>query len=234
VRAPAECTAGRELEDLHLTPLGDATTINFVTGVEFDVALDTDGVATVTIPDMGTDVGGGGSTIGRHMLPISAKAMTPRSSGGCGAYTVQSGASSQPDMGYLPFDASSVEYAEFEIPMPESWNEGTVTFAPVWKHPSTTTNFGVVWSLQAVAFSNDDTLAANFGTAQTSTDTGGTTDDHYVGPESSAITIAGTPAAGDTVYFRIARETANGSDTMAVDAQLLAIRLYYTTAAETD
>jgi hypothetical protein len=118
--------------------------------------------------------------------------------------------------------------------MPKSWNEGTVTFQPLWSHPSTTTNFGVVWDLQAVAVSNDDGIAAAFGTAQTSTDTGGTTDDLYIGPESSAITIAGTPATGDVVFFRLSRVTGNGADTMAVDARLHGIVLYITTDAATD
>jgi hypothetical protein len=176
----------------------------------------------------------GGGTIGKHMLPIMASAMFPRSTTPCGTLTTDGGAADQPDIHYLPFDASATEYAVFSMAMPESWNEGTVTFKAIWKHPATTTNFGVVWQLQAVAVSDDDALAVNFGTAQSSADTGGTTADHYVSPESSAITVAGSPAAGDTVYFRINRLPSDGSDTLAVDAHLIGIRLYYTKAAELD
>jgi hypothetical protein len=104
----------------------------------------------------------------------------------------------------------------------------------VWSHASTTTNFGVVWSLEAVAISDADAIAAAYGTAQTSTDTGGTTDTAYFGPESAAITIAGTPANEDVVCFRVSRVTSNGSDTMAIDARLHGIVLYITTNAETD
>ena len=49
-----------------------------------------------------------------------------------------------------------------EIAMPKSWNEGTVSFVPVWSHGSTTTNFGVVWALQAVARSDDDAMDVAF------------------------------------------------------------------------
>lgn len=91
--------------------------------------------------------GGGGGTIGRHMIPIAARAMSPRSSNGCAALAISAGASNQPDYEYLAFDPSAVEYAEFSFDMPESWDEGTVTFEPIWAHPSTATNFGVVWSL---------------------------------------------------------------------------------------
>jgi hypothetical protein len=52
--------------------------------------------------------------------------------------------------------------------------------------------------------------------------------------ESSAITIAGTPAEGDVVMFRAKRVPANGSDTLAVDARLIAIDLFIATNTGTD
>lgn len=178
--------------------------------------------------------GGGTSPVGRHMVPINAAAMAPSAAGGCAALGTVASAANQPDIVSLDFDPTTQEYAQFAIPMPESWDEGTITFMPIWSHSATVTNFGVVWDLQAVAISNDDGIAVAYGTAQTSTDTGGTTNDVYIGPESAAITVGGTPAAGDVVYFRISRVTGNGSDTMAVDARLHGIRLYLTTAAATD
>lgn len=172
--------------------------------------------------------------LGRHMVPIMAGAMAPSVSGGCSTLASVASAANQPDIVSLNFDPTTQEYAQFAIPMPESWNEGTVTFKPIWSHAATTTNFGVVWDLQAVAVSDDDAIAVAYGTAQTSADTGGTTNDIYVGPESSAMTVAGSPSAGDLVYFRISRVTGHASDTMAVDARLHGIRLYITTAATTD
>lgn len=188
----------------------------------------------VTAQDIADLAGAGTSPIGRHMVPITAGAMAPSASGGCAALATVASAANQPDIVSLDFDATTQEYAQFSIPMPESWDEGTVTFMPIWSHAATTTNFGVVWSLQAVAVSNDDAIAVAYGTAQTSTDTGGTTNDLYIGPESSAITISGTPAAGDSVFFRISRVTGDAADTMSVDARLHGIRLYITTAAATD
>ena len=86
----------------------------------------------------------------------------------------------------------------------------------------------MVWSFSAVAISDDDAYDAAFGTAVTSTDTGGTTDDLYQGPETAACTIAGTPAEGDTVVVQISRAVANGSDTLAVDARLHGFVMLYT------
>jgi len=177
------------------------------------------------------DAAGG---IGKHAIPIMAAAIAPSYTGGCAALAVIASASDKPDIITIDFDPTVQEYAQFAIPMPKSWNEGTVTFKPIWSHAATITNFGVVWSLQAVAISDDDTIAVAFGTVQTSTDTGGTTDDIYVGPESSAITVAGTPAAQDVVFFRISRVVGDGGDTMTIDARLHGIILYITTDAEND
>lgn len=174
------------------------------------------------------------SPVGRHMVPIMAGAIQPSVTGGCSAVTSVASAANQPDIVTVDFDATTQEYAQFSIPMPESWDEGTITFQPIWSHAATTTNFGVVWDLQAVAVSNDDAIAVAFGTAVTSTDTGGTTNDLYIGPESAAITVGGSPAAGDMVFFRLSRVTGNGSDTMAIDARLHGIRLYMTTSTATD
>jgi hypothetical protein len=176
----------------------------------------------------------GGSTQGRHAVYIAAGSMAPSVTGGCATLARIASAANQPDIVSIDFDATTQEYAQFALTMPKSWNEGTVTFAPVWSHAATTTDFGVVFDLQGYAASNDDAIATAFGTAQTSADTGGTTNDIYMGPESSAVTIAGTPAAEDTVFFRLSRVTGNGSDTMAIDARLHGVVLYITTNADTD
>jgi hypothetical protein len=170
---------------------------------------------------------------GRKMIPIVASAMRAQNTNGA-PLTVAELSTNKQMIASRDFDASTQEYAQFAIPMPQSWDEGAVYFEAVWSHGSTTTNFGVAFSLQALAYADDDALDAAWGTAVTVTDTGGTTNDHYVTPLSAAVTIAGTPAAGDTVYFRVSREVANAGDTMAVDAKLLAIRLYVLTNAPTD
>jgi len=174
------------------------------------------------------------TSVGRHAIWIVAGSMSPSATGGCAPLATIASGANLPDIQSLDFDAATEEYAQFRIRMPKSWDEGTITFVPAWSHPATTTNFVVIWGLQAVAVSNDDTIAVAFGTAQTSTDTGGTTDDLYVGPESSAITVGGSPAAEDVVCFRVFRKAADGSDTLAVDARLIGVTVYITTDAGTD
>lgn len=229
-----------DAQDIADLGVSDASAVTYtpVAAADWDGSVDPGNVdaALDQLAERVTDVetGGVGGTAGRHSVPVMAGGMLPSISGGAGAHSGVVSGSNMPDIWYLSFPDAADRYAQFAIPMPKKWDEGTITFKPIWSHPSTATNFTVVWSLQAVAIGDDDTIAASYGTAQTSTDTGGTTDDLYVGPESSAITIAGTPAAEDVVFFRVARLGTDGSDNLAVDARLHGIILYYTTNAETD
>jgi len=169
---------------------------------------------------------------GKHTIWVPAVAMAARTTNGSAIGSTEL-ASNKNMLKTLDFSTSIQQFAQFEIAMPKNWNEGTVTFQPVWSHPAATL-YGVVWALQAVATSDDDALDVAFGTEQTSSDTGGTTNDRYIGPESSAITVNGSPAAGDVVQFQIKRNVSAGGDTLDAVARLHGIKLYYTVNAATD
>ncbi len=172
---------------------------------------------------------GSNQVAGKHMVPLMAGAIRKSASGGCSDLNSIASSGAHPDITTVDFDPTTQEYAQFSFPLPKSWNGGTFTFIPVWSHPATATNFGVVWDLQLVVVRNDDSIDTSFGTAIKSTDTGGTTNDVYYGPESTAITVAGTAADNCLLCGRISRVTSDGSDTMAVDARLHGIQLFMTT-----
>lgn len=170
---------------------------------------------------------------GVHTIAMPAGGMLARTTGGAGSATEEL-ATNDVMISALAFDAASVEAAQFAVPMPASWDAGTITARVYWKHPATTTNFDVVWGIRAQAAANDDALDAAWGTAVTVTDTGGTIGDLYISAATAAITVGGTPAAGDLVIFEVYRDAAAGGDTLAVDAHLIAVHLYYTVNAATD
>jgi hypothetical protein len=169
--------------------------------------------------------------VGKQTVWVPAAAMTSRTTNGAATGTTESTTNRIMNK-VLDFDTTTQEFAQFNIAFPKGWNEGTVTFIPYWTAASGTG--GVVWALEGVAVSDDDVIDAAFGTAQTSTDTLIATTDVHVGPESSAITIAGTPAVGDICYFQIKRNPADGSDTLNADARLIGIRLIYTIDSNID
>jgi hypothetical protein len=192
--------------------------------------------ATVNL-EIGTDVQAYDSVldtpVGQQTIWVPAVAMYARTTTGAASGSTEL-ATNDVMVKTFDFDASADEHVQFAIQMPKNWDEGTLVFQAVWSHPSTTTNFGVVFFCQAVAFANDDALDTAFGTAVSVTDTGGTTDDLYISPESAALTVAGTPGAEEYVVFQIYRDVSDASDTMAVDARLHGVKIHYTTDVLTD
>lgn len=170
---------------------------------------------------------------GVETIWIPASAMTARTTNGAAAGTVES-TTNKVMLKSLDFDTTTQEFAQFAIRMPKSWNEGTVTASCTWTANSTSTN-SVVWAVQGVALTNDETADTAFGTEQTSTDANTSTAYQiHTSPATSAITIGSSPAAEDWVVFQVKRNVSDGSDTLAVDALLLGVTLYITTDAAND
>ncbi len=152
----------------------------------------------------------------------------PTLTNGCSASAQIEMATNKNVYDYLAFDASTVESAYANVNMPEDYTGGVIYAQFKWLHPATTTNFKVSWGLSAVCFADDDTLDAAMGTMIYSNDTGGTTSDFYSSPQTAAITIAGTPAASVYTKFRITRQADDAvNDTLAVDAYLLGVTVWY-------
>ena len=140
----------------------------------------------------------------------------------------------RPDLNVFDFDASTKQYTQFTIGMPKSWNEGTLTYQVYWS-PSTTNTGNAIFGLQGVACADSDTIDVAYGTAINVTDAGiGTVKDQQISDESSAMTVAGSPAAGEQSYFQFFRDAADGSDTFTGECRVLGIKLFFTTDAAND
>lgn len=170
---------------------------------------------------------------GTKTFYVPASEMYTRTTNGAAAGTVET-TTNRVMLKSFDFDTTTQEFIQFQRRMPPRWNRGTITAKFTWRHAATATNFGVVWALEAQALSDDDAADTAFGTAQSVADVGGTTNDIYNTGATPAITIAGSPAAGDVIIFQVKRVPANSNDTMAIDACLLGVEITYTTDAATD
>jgi hypothetical protein len=171
--------------------------------------------------------------VGKETIWVPANAMTPTTSNGCAAIAAVETTSGRPDMYVLDFDKDSDEHAQFTVAFPKSWNLLTVTFQVFWSGLAATT--GVTWSLQGVGMPDNSTIDVVYGTAITvDDDAQGAVEELLVSAESSAVTIAGTPADDDLTYFRIFRDVSAGNDDMAGDARLHGVKIFYTTDAKND
>ena len=175
------------------------------------------------------------STLGIHTIWIPAWAMYPTGTNGASAANgLFELVTNDLMLKTLDFDTTTSEKAQFNLKLGNSWNLGTITAVVVWSHGTTTTNFGVSWSVAGRAFSDNEAGDAALGTPMVFSDTGGTANNIYISPASGGITIGGTPADGDWIIMEVLRSVANASDTMAIDARLHGVELTYTTDASTD
>jgi len=179
---------------------------------------------------------GGGSALkiaGKETMWVPASAMYGPTTNPADAAQVETTAI-RPDLKVFDFDASTKQYTQFTVAMPKSWNEGTLTYQVYWS-PSTTNTGNCIYGLQGVACADGDTIDVAYGTAIEVTDAGiGTVEDQQITSESSAMTVAGSPAAGEQTYFQLYRDAADGSDTFTGESRVLGVKIFYTTDAAND
>ena len=174
------------------------------------------------------------SILGRQTEYFPASSMSSRLDNGASNGKIET-ATNKVTILTKDFDTALDQYVQFMVQMPKGWDAGTVAAVFTWSHAATTTNFGVRFFIQATSFTDGDTLETAFGTAVGHTaDTGGTTDDVYLTAETGAVTIAGTPAKSEYVIFQIYRDISDAGDTLAIDARLHGISLFYDIDAYSD
>ena len=208
--------------------------------VVFDVFGVADSVSQSAGGNFANDISSGGLPVkvaGKESMWIPSSAMKPTAASGCALHTSVVTSANQPDMIVLDFDKDADEFAQFQIAFPKSWDEGTITYQVYWSGISATTN--VSWTLQGVAISSGGSIDVAYGAAIAVVDaTTAAVEIAHVTAESSAVTIAGTPAEGDICYFRIGRDIDGGgtagNDNMAGDARLHGIKLFFNTNAKND
>jgi hypothetical protein len=164
-----------------------------------------------------------GTLRGKQTVWIPAGAFTPATTNGAAGPSVVETTTNKINYRELDFDQTTEQYAHALIKMPKSWDLGTFTARFAWGAASSTGD--VIWGIQAVAVSDGDALDVAQGTAQEVTDTLIATADLHLTAATAAVTVSGTPAADDLVFFRVYRKAAAGGDTLAATARLLGVEL---------
>lgn len=161
----------------------------------------------------------------KRTMYVPSSAMYPSTTQPCATLAQVESATNKVNIKVLDFDGagSAKEFAEFGIQSPSYWDASTVTVQFVWY--ATAGSGTVNWEIQGGSFSDDDALDAAYGTLQEVTDTLLATGDVHITSETTAVTIAGSPVAGDWLQFRVARDPANDTDTS--DARLMGVRIRF-------
>jgi hypothetical protein len=199
------------------------------TGDDTNISLNLLAKGTGSVQSNGSAV----KVAGKETMWVPAAAMYATTTNGADGPNQVELTAGQPEVKSLDFAADADDFAQFSVAMPKSWNEGTLTYQPYWSVSGSDAGT-VQWGLQAVAISDDEDIDSAFGTVvlTTAKAASGTADDLMISAESGAMTVGGSPAAGDNVFFQIYRDVSGGTQTDA--ARLIGIKIFFTTDAAND
>lgn len=130
----------------------------------------------------------------------------------------------------LQFDETIPEYCWFTIQLPKSWDESTINAQVLWTSISGAGN--VVWQIATASFADGGAMDSQNLADIFITDT--SQGNNNLAKSPNAALNATSPASENLITFRIARDAANGSDTLVNDAALVGIRLQYNVDAGND
>lgn len=165
--------------------------------------------------------------LGLHSLWIPAGGAITRTTSGA-TYRQGEYATNKTQYSGYEFSAGAVNYIQFFLGAPKSWDKSTITAKFVWSAVAADVN-DVVWQIAGVAVGDTDAVDPARGTFITVTDGAGNTTPGQirVTGTTSAITIAGSPATDDMIIIEVLRDPAHGSDTSTNVALLLGIWLNF-------
>lgn len=186
-------------------------------------------------PNLQLNSGGISATagVGKQTIYVPAWSMIARTTSGAAVGTVETSANKIMIDSY-DFDPINSEFVQFKIRMPKSWDGGLFTHTIDWTHAATTTNFGVVWEVAALAVSDGENTDLAFGNGASAADVGGQTNYRYQTTESGYFSASNSPVFGDLFIFQLCRKPSDASDTLAIDARLWGATIHYTTDKPND
>ena len=172
---------------------------------------------------------------GKQTIWVPATAMYATTTNGCADIDQTELTAGQPELKTLDFDPSTDENAQFTIAFPKAWDPSQLIMYQVFWTANSTNTGNCIWNLKGVGIADNDAIDTAFGTAVAITDAhSGTANDLNVTAQSGSVTIAGSPAADEDVFFNISRDANDGSDTFTGDAKLLGIKIFFATNLPND
>jgi hypothetical protein len=173
---------------------------------------------------------------GSQVVWVLAGSMITATTNGAGSSTTEVG-TYKVMVNTLDFDQTTSESAQFTIP---GLNAFVSTISGVeWKAEvywtAASGTGGVVWDIDYLSLADDGAIGgADFTAGGSQSDTLIATNDLHVTSTFTIGSSGSTPTSGNLIVFRVARDTANGSDTLTADAKLIAIKFTFKTDQATE
>lgn len=220
VEVDAATTRGQYLKTADAATL--ATPVSTMDDGVFAVALSAvGGAGQVSAFLFGVDSGRG--VPGRVYL--TAAGGWPSTTNGCGEAELVEYGTNDVDMYVLPFDKDADEFAQWTA-MLAGWDGGTITAKFYWTCTGGAAAQTVDWAIQGISYGDHEAIDQAWGVAKPILDTWENDDLVHISSATDAVTLAGTPAVGELVQFRVYRDVSE--DDLQVDTRLLMVAITYT------
>lgn len=168
--------------------------------------------------------------VGRRTLWLPAGAMTAPSTGGAAPGTLESAVNGQLFQ-VFDFDQDTAEAVRIVTALPKAWDGGTLAAQLLWTAEAAG---DVVWTVAAVALDAGTSLDAAPGAAIPVTGTLASAGTLQVTTEAGPLAPSGTPSPDGLLALKIVRVAGDLADTLAADARLIGLRLFYAVDAASD
>ena len=185
----------------------------------------TGGWKIMSLPQTGAS---GYSGLSHKVFILGAAGGWPSATNGGTGPTKTESATNKVNLYTLDFVTAAQKYAEWTAYLPSNYTSAaTVTATFVWTASGTSTN-SVVWGCAARAYGDSVTIDQAYSAGVEVTDAHTATAlQVQISGATAAITIAGSPAAGQLCQFRVYR-LGSGADNLAVTANLIQVIITYT------
>lgn len=173
----------------------------------------------------------------KRTILLTAQGGAPTTTNGCSEPTKNEAGTNDVDYWSLDFVNTGDEYAFWgPFDMPDNWDGGTLAAVFKWTTASGGAGKDVEWGIQLAARDDNEAIDDAWGAAVTVNDDWLADGDVHKTAETGAITpdTAGTRAGGDLMFVRVFRDVSEEDDSVYGDAQLLSVRLIYTTEGYED
>jgi hypothetical protein len=124
------------------------------------------------------------------------------------------------------FDTTTSEKIQCWWTPPNNWDAGTIKFKLYWTNAAGLTTETIDFDLAGYAYADSDAIDTALGTPQNVTDTWLAQNDMHITAYSSAITLGGTPTAGEPILLQLSRDVV--SDNMTGDVKVIGVMIQFT------
>jgi hypothetical protein len=208
--------------------LARTTLLSSSTGSKLDLPAGTHRVYCTFAAEGGTKAYTAVQSGGVREIWVDAAAQLPKVTNGAAAVSRETATNKINSDLYL-FDGAVAQSVQLKASLPSAWNLGTIKCKAYWDvDTGATTGNGVSWSFAAQAAGDGDTIDTAFPTATQVDDIILGVGVVHISAATAAMTVGGTPALGDLIWFQVTRVVSAANDNTSQAAILLGVKVQYT------